>query len=240
MNYNIIIIGANENEMQASHKDMCLLMNLFEKGHCQIFCYDPLYEKSGIIDDICYKKELFLIGDTHMFEKDAKNIVIEFCNLLDENAIHHNLYQHMSLLPYKGYNMVFLSCGCDWNKGFPIESIMYIIQNDNIITPIDALSVDSFLYAISSIHYIYQNKLEVCSEPYIKGLYQVLGSLKWRKEESEYILRELLQVLGNDIPELSEIHRDSLREFVNSEKQWNKLPWQFRESISMFIYKVFV
>ncbi len=240
MNYNIIIIGANDNELQASHEDMCILMSFFEKGYCQIFCYDPLYEKNGIIDGICYKKELFLLGDTHVFQKNAKNIVIEFCNLLDENAIHHSLYQHMSLLPYQDYSVVFLACGCGWNKGFPIESIMHIMQNDNITTPVDALSVDSFLYAISSIHYVYQNKLEIGLEPYIRGLYQVLGTLKWRKAESEYVIRELLQVLGGDIPELSEMQRDSIREFVNGGKEWNKLPWEFRESISMFVYRVFV
>jgi len=240
MNYNIIIIGAYGNDMQAKHEDLCLLLTFFEKGTCQIFCYDPLYANTAIVNDICYKKELFLLGDTHAFQKDAKNIVIEFCNLLDENAIHHSLYQHMSLLPYQDYNVVFLACGCGWNKGFPIETILHIMQNDNIMTPVDALSVDSFLYAISSIHYVYQNKLEIGLEPYVKGLYQVLGTFKWRNAESEYVLRELLQVLGSDIPELSERQRDYIREFVNNEKEWNKLPWDFRESISMFVYRMFV
>ena len=36
MNYNIIIIGANDNELQASHDDMCILMSFFEKQQLHI------------------------------------------------------------------------------------------------------------------------------------------------------------------------------------------------------------
>jgi hypothetical protein len=239
MHYNIIIVGAFDNVLQAKHTDLVSLHNCFEIGNCQITCYDVLYDASGEIDNICYKNELFILGDTSCLQKDANNIIIEFCNLLDENAIHHNLNQHSCLVKYKDYKMTFLACGCGWNQGFPIQCIMHIIQS-YIYTPIDALSIDSLLYAISSIEYIYQNQLEHVMQPYLQGIYQVLGTCKWRTNESENIMKELFCILGTDIPSLSDIHKDCLQEFINGKKKWNQLPWQFRESISNFIYHKFV
>jgi hypothetical protein len=240
MYYNIIVIGAFDNALQAKHEDLVSLYNFFETGKCIITCYDVLYDTSREKDNITYKNDFFDLGETCCLQKDANNIIIEFCNLLDENAIHHNLNQHVCLVKYEDYKMTFLACGCGWNKGFPIECIMHIIQSYNIYTPTDALSVDSFLYVISSIEYIYQNKLEHVMEPYIQGIYQVLGTCKWRANESENIMKELFCILGTDIPGLSDMHKDCLQDFLENKKKWNQLPWHFRESISNFIYHKFV
>jgi hypothetical protein len=240
MNYNIIVIGAYGNDMQANHEDMCILLSLFNKDKCKITCYDPLYESSKIMDDIVYTKELFVLGDVNNMQTNAKNIIIEFCNLLDENEIHHGLYQHMCLMSYKDYNTVLLACGCGWNMGFPIECIMHITENDNIMSPTNALSVDSFLYVISSIQYVYANKLEHVFEPYLIGLYQIMGTFKWRNSDSEHVLQELFSIIGSDIPELSGEQKCFLKDFMNGEKQWKELPWGLRESVSYFVYKKIV
>lgn len=240
MNYNIIVIGAYGNDMQATHEDMCLLLSLFEQTEFKITCYDPLYETSKIMDDIVYAKEFFVLGDVNNMQIHAKNIIIEFCNLLDENEIHHSLYQHMHLMSYKDYNTVVLACGCSWNRGFPIECIMHIIENDNIMSPTDALSVDSFLYVISSIQYIYDNKLEYVLEPYLIGLYQIMGTFKWRNSDSEHVLQELFSIIGSDIPELSDVQKCFLKDFMNGVMQWKELPWSLRETLSHFVYKQIV
>ena len=236
MNYNIIIVGAFDNNLQAKHEDLCLLQSFFETGKCKITSYDILYDCCKQLDNIYYKNDLFHIGDISILQKESHNIIIEFCNLLDENAIHHNLNQHLCLVKYRDYKVSILACGCGWNKGFPIECIMHIIQSDSIYTPTDALSVDSLLHTISCVQYIYQNKLEHVMQPYLQGLYQCMGTIKWRNNESEATLKELLVVLGTDIPNLTDTNQKHLQEFISNHKKWNHLPYDFRESISNFIY----
>ena len=94
---NIFIVGAKKegaifsedvqewnNIQQACHSD---LINLIDILQCDIICYDLAYHCSKEVDNIKYINEIFDMGNTDAFSKDKLNIIIEFCNMLDENYI---------------------------------------------------------------------------------------------------------------------------------------------------------
>jgi len=244
MKYNIIIVGAKDvkdhevvenwnNKLQASHEDLLNISNDFVK----ITCYDPQYAYTISKDDIEYTNELFGL---QMMSKEHFNIIIEFCNMFDENFVNRQYYQYR-LSDYNDYKLAILSCGCGWNKWFPIECVLNIIYSDNIFTPTDPYNVDNFLYVISTVQYIYVNKMQECNQPYLLGLYQTMGTLKWRGSESdayasERVLRELFSLIGTDAYDLSDRYREELQAFVRCEKHWNKLPWSLRELMCKYIY----
>lgn len=242
--YNIIIVGAKDpnnsinNINQASHLDLCKIKNMYK--NININCYDMLYDSNYELDDIQYKIERFDFYNLDFFKKDSINIIIEFCNLLDENDINNNRYINNEQL--YNYKIIYLACGCSWNKGFPIECLYFIFENNNIYTPINVNDVDSYLYIISSVHSIYQENIEYVMEPYLKGLYHIMGTLKWRgcnsnNYEHEDILRKLFILIElDDIKEISDIDKNDLELFISYEKHWNELKWSVRENITKFIY----
>jgi hypothetical protein len=249
--YNIIVIGAhhinsNNNPNQASHDDMIKLLKICknEGYECKITCYDPMYGFSRTDNNIQYINKIFELGDTKCLIKNAKNIIIEFCNLLDEHAIHHGMEQHNNLMKYclydgyNSYDVCFLACGCSWNNGFPIDCIMNVIKY-NMYTPCNALDVNCLVYVIANIQYIYSKNIEDVMEPYIDGLCQVIGTFKWRSKESEGVVRQLFREIEGSM-HLPDYFIERLEKFMEYKSKWNEMPWSLREYISNFVYNKFV
>lgn len=243
--FNIVVIGAYKyessnigvasgvadwnNPLQAKHEDLCKLKNEF----INITCYDVLYKQSGMYDNIHYINDLFTFDDASILSKENHNILIEFCNLFDENFVNRSNVQ-VKLSKFDGYKVTVLACGCGWNKGFPLECVLNVIYTDGIVTPCNPFNVDNYLYVISSVRYIYENNMEDCMQPYLYGLYQNMGTIKWRGSEaggyvSEEVLRELFTLIGTECSK-------ELQDFVDGNKHWNKLSWKLRESLCEFIY----
>lgn len=246
--FNIIIIGAYNydianddvkdwnNPLQAKHEDLYLL----QSETINIICYDVLYKYSELKDNIHYVSDFFSFDETTPLSKEAHNIIIEFCNMFDENFINRPNNQG-KLMQYADYKISILACGCSWNKGFPLECVMNIIYSDNLITPCNPYSVDSFLYVISSVGCLHEKNQQEIMQPYLYGLYQTLGTLKWRGCEadgysSENVLRELFSLVGTDVYDLCDAHQKELEDFLDGTKHWNKLSWSLREQMSEYIY----
>jgi hypothetical protein len=237
---NIVIVGAKDynnnfnNSLQAAHQDLINLKNKY--NDIIITCYDILYDKCNIVDDIIYKKTIFEIGDVNVLEKNKLNIVIEFCNLFNEYYLNHGeigdlLYNQ--LLNYKEYNLSFLNCGCSWNAGFPIACIDNIIKY-KYYTPCDALDVNNLLVTVSTISEINNNNLLPYMQSYIMGLYQIMGSLLWRNTVTQEVLRKLFTMIDLDF--LNSEEKKDFESFFNKEKIWNNLKWSTRDKCNNFIY----
>jgi hypothetical protein len=232
----IIIVGAAthikntiefNNRSQASHDD------LMKFPDCNIECYDMTYVANIQRNGINYISKAFVLEDTSVLS-DELNIVVEFCNLLDENFVNHGNHGKHAYLSRKEFGnkhkVVFLACGCSWNRGFPIDCIKYIIDQ-NMYTPCDACNLDDLLYTISIIQKIYDENKQDIMLPYIIGLYDMMGTIMWRGEEFEEVLRKLIQLSIHS----SEVDCELLS-FVNHEKKWNHIKWSKREDFNRFIY----
>jgi hypothetical protein len=242
----IIIIGAKapdnnstvaNNVLQADHNDLCAL-----KSTIDIICYDVAYPYTIDIDGIKYINDHFHFGDTDPLCTDGLNIIIEFCNCLDENFINHSSYgnrQYEHLMQYNGtYKIAIVSCGCGWNQGFPLDCVKEIIKN-NIVTPCDAYNVDSLLYIISTVQMLKNDNILHTMYPYLKGLYQCCGTLMWRGSSvdayfSENVIRDLIEILGTDMVGLAD--SIELKAFIENKKHWNQLKWSLRNQLNEYIY----
>lgn len=247
MQVNIIIVGAKDakdhtnielwnNPLQASTSD---LMTIMKRTNTQITCFDYLYPYNTIFENILYCNEGYVVGDVDIIHRDSLNIIIEFCNLFDENWINHNEHNKLRYIPlqkYDDYNVALLSCGCGWEKGLPIDCITYVIQN-RLITKFNPYSVDNLLYTMSSIRSISPENKSMMY-PYIYGLHQMMGTFMWRgckqdDYESEHILKELFSLIGTS--ELSE-DISEVEEFINGKKHWNNMSWATRKRLSTYMY----
>lgn len=238
MSANIIVIGAKSssdnssridkwnNDLQAAHFDLVELP-------WNVICMDPMYPYDATLENIRYVSEAYVPGMVdNVLKKDAVNIIIEFCNLFDENWINHDGYirkRHKDMMIYNDHKVVLLSCGCSWNQGFPRRCIEYILDH-GLVTKFNAYSVDDLLYTMSAIQGI---TMKTTMYPYIYGLYQMMGTFMWRgcekdSYESEGVLRELFGLL--------EIDNDELRDFINGKKHWNQMLWKTRKEMSAIVY----
>jgi hypothetical protein len=248
---NLIIIGAKadgtreliNNPLQADHSDLCNLKSLYDAN---IFCYDLGYCQNEVKDGIYYIADKYNLGDTSVFLLDAINIIIEFCNFLDENYINHGdygQYQHENMLNYTPYKVALLSCGCGWQYGFPINCIKNIIEHQ-LLTYFNAYNVDCFLSTISNVQYITNLEFENVSDsqPFLLGMYQVMGTLKWRGCEadnykSEIVLRDLFTIIIDNV-NINDDDKNDLLAFVENKKHWNNMKWSARIVLSKFIYSI--
>lgn len=247
---NIIIIGAKNNETfnvniiesynnpkQANQNDIINLCNIYKNRNINIFCLDNYNDIILYNNNISYINDFFKLGDEKYFNKYAHNIVIEFCNMLDEYFINHDYNkQNDKLLNYIDYKFTWLACGCGWDKGFPINTICTII-NDKYYTPIDTKSIDSYINAIISTNKIKENNIEETMKPYSQGIYQSLGTILYRGCEADYssedVLLELFKIIS---PSLSNIELIEFEKFLNKELHWNRLNRNIRVNLTYFIY----
>lgn len=246
---NIIIIGGknnqsfNENDIetfnnpnQAKQSDIFNLNNILNDKKINVYCFDK-YNGEYIQDNVIYFNSFFTLGDTKYLNKNAHNIVIEFCNMLDENFINHeNNKQNDKLMNYSDYKFTWIACGCSWDKGFP-SHLIYKIVNDKYYTPINAFSINSFLNAIVSSNRIKDNKKDNTMKPYSQGIYQSLGTILYRGCESDYSSENILFELFNIIePQLSSDEMIEFEKFLNKEIHWNRLTRNIRIKLTSYIY----
>lgn len=241
---NIIVVGAKDSEsndnnvLQASHEDLLLLKTLHSE--ITITCYDMLYTSSCVRDSIIYEQKSFCFNE-NFIESHSHNIIIEFCNLLDENDINHMTYKTSDTFQtLSECTIAYLACGCAWSSGFPIDCILHIIEN-SLHSPTQINNIDSFLYIISTVHCIYNNNIQHNMQPYLRGFHHIAGTLAWRgcaqnDYASENVIRNLLELIIADIDNLDDDDRRDLHFFLTKEKHWNFLKWQTREKIAKFIY----
>jgi hypothetical protein len=240
----LIVVGAKDpndmlnNVRQAAHADLVRLSQLYKMD---VVCYDVAYSVSQEIDGVKYINENYFLGDTDQLCKDSLNIIIEFCNFLDENFINHNGYgclQYENLMRYSGYKIAILSCGCGWSQGFPSECVEEIVKN-NLITPYDAYSIYSLLYVISTVQFLKEQGIVAGMQPYLMGIYRSIGTLMWRgcaadSYFSEGVVRELFEILGTDMVPAND--SNELQSFVDKSKHWNQLKWSLRKQLNEYIY----
>ena len=162
MNINLIILGAQRtdkptkisedykewnNPNQANYYVLKQLLSEYE--NMNIFCLDGNYPSHVNNNKIQYMKKYYNVDETKYFDTYAHNIIIEFCNLLDEywcsSKTNYHKYDNK-------YNLSFISCGCSWNNGFPIETLRTVIQH-KLYTPLDPMDYKSYLTSISYTKY---------------------------------------------------------------------------------------
>lgn len=244
---NLIIIGAHSNEnydgynnpKQADISDLIFFKeNMKNKSYSvKITCIDPMYNKyesHSSYEFIEFKKEMYKLGDTELLSKDSHNIIIEFCNMLDENYINYgeNNDQYKNMIKYKDYKLTWISCGCMWNKYFP-QKVLETVILSKYYTPI-IQDKDSYDSAIEITQKIKQMPLffQEMMRPYSQGIYQNLGTLYWRGCEtddykSENILKEVFSNI--EIPE-------EMNRFLKNEIHWNMLTRKTREWATQYVY----
>jgi hypothetical protein len=243
----IIIVGAkaacapDNNILQADHNDLCFIIST-SKYVTDIECYDIAYPSAAVVDGIKYINDYFCFGDTEQLCNDCLNIIIEFCNPLDENFINHSAYgnkQYENLMKYNGkYRIAIVSCGCGWDQGFPADCVQEIIRN-KLVTPCDAYNVDSFLYVISTVQMLKNDNISHTMYPYLRALYQSCGTLMWRGCSaddyfSERVIRDLFAILGTDMVPVDDSFE--LQAFIDNQKHWNQLKWSMRNQLNEYIY----
>jgi hypothetical protein len=263
--YNIIIVGAKDNRNyfendgydddeyeinninQASHYDLCK----FKKDHerCKITCYDLMY-KYGMIDKdgIYYTNDKFYLGNNNYLCEKSKNIIIDFCDLLDPDIGVHGVvygygrvrYEDTNFELYDGYDMVYLACGSSWYEGFPKTCLEYIMMNnnENIHTLFDNMKMETYIYTMNMIKSLYNQKKEKIMQPYIDGLKCVLGDFVKLKNEQENVFRELIMMIQHDIISLDVYDRKYLELFTVYKKYWMSIPLQIRYKIHNYIYNI--
>lgn len=247
---NIVIIGAKNytesylesdyktwnNPKQACYSTLYnLKKDLEEKGlDCIITCVDYCYYDNKE-KDINYFNDRFILGETTYIKEDYHNIFIEFVNLLDENYITgSDKKQYKDIIKYKNYKLSWISCGCSWDQYFPSELVNIVIDKE-YYTPIDALSVNSFLTTIQITESIIINDIEHVMSPFSQGIYQILGTLMWRGYSKDYspenVLIDLFEFLDAD-----NLLDETLKKFANREIHWNQLDRKTRLKYTRYIY----
>lgn len=243
---NLIIIGAKRFDIEISNDYMewnnpnqasyyILKQLLLEIKNIKIFCLDGDYPKNITNINIQFIKEYYKPTDTKYFDINSHNIIIDFCNLLDENwcssTTNYNIYDNK-------YNMTFIACGCCWNNNFPIDILKTVIEY-KLYTPTDPMNISSYL---TSINYSQQFQNIEYMKPFHKGIYQILGTLMFRGYKDNYKLEEPLRELfkiNSDFEILlnnSQIIEFNL--FLNKNIHWNQLSRIIRLLITKYIYSI--
>lgn len=252
---NIIIIGAKEavneetdyyfdwnNPLQAPFDALSVLKYEIEGyGYeVSITCVDCLYPVSRKDQCFMIEKGNFDIREPHRYLQDgAQNIVIEFTNMLNETWCSGIGKENMAFMrQYKEYNFALLACGCCWDKGFPSEAIKRIVER-GYKTPTDPWDDAGFLQSKS---YVDDFKRDECMEemqPFLQGIFQVMGSLMCRgmdgRYEVEEPLREALLKMNEDSRSFGEMAYD-INRFIVGDVRWNKIPRNTRVEMTRVIF----
>lgn len=243
LNLNLIIIGARRHDIELSedYKEwnntnqasyFVLKQLLSEFKNMKILCLDGNYPSNvdNDDDDIRYIKEYYNVPETKYFDIDSHNIIIEFCNLLDENWCCSKTNYHVY---DEKYNISYVACGCSWNDGFPIDTLKTIIQH-KLYTPFDPMNITSYLTSISYSVYDRENM-----KPFYQGIYQVLGTVMFRGYSQNYKLEEPLRELFKiiDAP-LNSSYNNEFKLFLDGSIHWNQLSREIRLLMTKYIYNI--
>jgi hypothetical protein len=245
MNTNLIIIGAKRADIEMSNDYMewnnpnqasyfVLKQLLLEIKNMKIFCLDGDYPKNITCSDIQFVQEYYNLADTKYFDINSHNIIIDFCNLLNENwcssTTNYNIYDEK-------YNITFVACGCCWEVDFPVDTLKTIIQH-KLYTPLDPMNITSYL---TSISYSVEFPIETLEymKPFYKGIYQILGTLMYRGYSQNYNLEEPLRELFKIIDSpLNSSHDDEFKLFLNGSIHWNQLSRTIRLLMTKYVYNI--
>jgi hypothetical protein len=121
MNINLIILGAQRtdkptkisedykgwnNFRQASYYVLKELLSEYQ--NMKIFCLDGNYPSHVNNNKIQYMKQYYNVEETKYFDIDSHNIIIEFCNLLDEYwcLSKTNYHKYDNKLSEQGYKII--------------------------------------------------------------------------------------------------------------------------------------
>lgn len=251
MNVNIIIIGAafttktldsNDFESWNNPKQADItVLNLYNlyfdlnKYNINIKCFDYIYPKKFKYNNIEFFNTNFILGDITALDINAHNIIIEFCNLYNNNWCSCDYEYKLKL--YEDYKISYLTCGCLWDKYFPFEQIKIIIDN-KLYTPINPFSIDSYLKLITIMSFINENKYNNILLEYKQGIYDILGSLLFRGYNLNYttenVLYELFSIIELTI--FNSIETEQFNNFLSKKIHWNFLSKNIRTKIIFYLY----
>jgi hypothetical protein len=240
-NINLIVIGAKRSDIEISEDYMewnnpnqasyfVLLQLLSEFKNMKIFCLDGGYPNNITNNDIQFIKEYYDLSNTKYFHINSHNIIIEFCNLLDENWCSSSTHYYIH---DKNYKVSFLACGCCWNDGMPVDTIKTVIK-DKLYTPLDPMNIESYLTSIG--YSIYNNKNMMS---FYQGIYQILGTLMYRGYSHNYKLEEPLRKLFKiiDVP-LNISQKNEFKLFLDGNIHWNQLARTIKLLMTKYIYNI--
>lgn len=247
---NLIIIGAknnldtyNSNDVNSFNNpqqaDYNSLLKLIEKyKNIKIYNFDMYEENKYNSDNIYFYRKYYDLGDTQLFDKESHNIIIDFCNKLNENYVSDATCKQGNIMQkYNEYKFTWITCGCLWDAGFPLETLEYIIDN-KYYTPSDYESVDCFLNTIVNTQKIINDDKLILMKPYSQGVYEVMGTLIWRgykgdNYKTEKVLYELFNII--EFPFITE-KQLIFNKFINKEIHWNELSYDIRKYLTIYIY----
>lgn len=222
---------------------LALYQNLIDQEYdITILAFDGMYPATCNTSIIPHYKENFYLSSVEYYRKNSINIVVAFCPVgLDETWVSTMNQPPVNLQDVKDYSFALIMCGCLWNKGFPVDTIMGVI-NYKLTTPIDYSSIDSYLDMISTVSIIKKNNIFADMVPFIKGTFTILGTLMFRgcattDYGTEHVIRELVSILDLDkYFEDKEIKND-LENFMTSKlKHWNQMKRQTRLALCNLVY----
>jgi hypothetical protein len=198
---------------------------------------DGCYPSSSKDTSFSIIKGSFDIMDPMYLDKDAHNVVVEFCNLMDENWNGWGQNSDNGLAfynKYKDYKFAYLACGCMWKRGFPSDAVIEIVSKD-YQTPRECWSVNAYLDCIQMVEEIKEDGMEEALQSFLKGVYEVMGTLKYRGRPGDWSLeepiRDLLQMVVIPVEYAGNIER-----FISGDIRYNRLSLDTRMYINTLVY----
>lgn len=221
------------NPQQAKFQDLLQLRFVLQgKGHIvTMVCLDLSYRDNTDNFGVIQLKEAFCVDNPVHLRKDCLNVVVEFCNLLNEEWCMS--FQQPRIGQLKDYRVALVACGCAWDKGFP-SSVVGTIVDQELVTPMDPFLVDNYLSLIGQTDAFRSQGILEMMNPFIKGCFMVMGTLlirgyKGNDYATERVVRELVELtMPVDAPEV--------QEFLAGNKPWNYMSRATREALCHYVY----
>jgi hypothetical protein len=247
-NLHFIIVGGknntnnfNDNEIETwnNNKQVCyndlntLIFILKEKYDIDEISFDIIdgaYPFNKHLENINFYADNFFLDSGKYLKENSLNIIIEFCNLLNENWIAWNSADLNLYDKIKNYKIILLACGCCWNEDLPINLIIKILDL-KLYTSIEPFNHLSYLDIINFINIIKKNNIFEIMKPFIRGNFMIMGTLIYRNNKTEDVIRNLLE-LNNPF------NNEEITLFINKKKHWNELPRNIRIEFCYHIYNM--
>lgn len=190
IDYNTVIksnIETWNNPQQCKYSDMVNYKKELQKKYgILISHFDPSFPKTLDNIEISHYKDSFNLNTIsspilkkEYYKKDAINIVISFTPFDNLNENWPNNDEPPKFDNVKDFNIIYIICGCVWDKNFPIDIINNILKY-NLKTPLDTYNVKSYLYMIKNIELFNKKNIYKVMKPYILPIFQILGDPSFR------------------------------------------------------------